>query len=325
MQIGSASALHATSRLSPQASRTQASPRIADTAADGGGVPLSGAATLLSYMTGQTTVSNSTANTPISTESLRAWTRELSDSDRQLVETISGLHITENGDYTDADGTSTAPTLSQSAIVAALSLMRSEQSAAEARQPVTGEQYDALCDRAQVALFQAGSLFDPAARQKGHDAVAGNVSAPSSEADTPLPAAVRNHVTDLVEDPDYAMKAVEQYAKRPLAMMVKLPVPENGGEGWVDPQVVQASYDRWMGYYQTVNAAHAQAQTLFEQGRAAGKSGAEIYADILRDQVAQPDTYWLARDPDLLGGVSRSQTTAELKALETAIAAKRKA
>lgn len=323
MQIGSVG-VHATSRLrAVQAGQASSSGRAKDEAGGAGAAaagPLSGSGGLLSFMSGQAAIRDKDAGL-VSDQSLRAWARGLNDTDRALVESVTGRTIAEDGGFLDQDGKAASLTPSETAIVAALSLMRSEQSPAETKQPVTGEQYDALCNRAQVALFQAGTLFDPAVRQAGHDFLSG--AAPVAEPvedDTSLPIATRHHVEDLVNDPAYAMGAVEQFAKRPLGMMVKLPVPENGKEGWVDPEVVQASFDRWKGYYETVNAVHAKAATLFEQGKAAGKTGAEIYADILRDQLAQPDDYWQARDPDNLGGVSRDQVAAELRALEAAIA-----
>lgn len=330
MQIGSTGTHHATSRLAAaQASR--ASSKAGSSDATLGGAATTGltgtAGGLLSYMTGQSLAPADTGTAAlVSDESLRSWARELDGRDRDMVESITGCTVAEDGSFVDADGKAASLSACQAAIVAALSLMRSEQSPTDAAQPITSEQYDSLCDRAQVALFQAGSQFDPNVRLAGHDYLNGTATQASASGDAPdLPAAVRHHVEDMVNDPAYAMDAVEQYATRPLGMMVKLPVPTDGREGWVDPEEVQASLDRWKACYETVNSAHSRARTLYEQGKAAGKSGAEIYADILRDEVAQPDSYWQARDPDNLSGNLKDQTQAELNALEVAIAAKRKA
>jgi len=136
-----------------------------------------------------------------------------------------------------------------------------------------------------------------------------------------LSVAAKNHAVDLVNNPLYAMKEVEKYASTPLGFMMKMPVPENGKEGWVDPKIVQDSLDRWTGHMATIQSVHDNAQSLVEQGKRQGKSGAEIYADILRDQLSQSDKYWDSRDPDQLTGQIKQKVQAELTALEKAMAA----
>jgi len=180
---------------------------------------------------------------------------------------------------------------------------------------------DGLCQRVQVAMFQAGEQFDPAVRSTGQDFLKQQAAAADS-GDPLLPIAKLHYVQDLVADPTYAMSQMEKYCSGKMAVLMKLPVPANGQEGYVDPEIVHAAFERYFSFQSQVQAVHDHAKTLLEKGKAEGKSGAEIYADVLRDQLSQPDSYWQARDPDNLWGQPKEKVQAELNALEKAIAAK---
>lgn len=270
---------------------------------------------------------------------VQSWARDLNDNDRKMLESMTGYTIAEDGSFIDEDGNSTAIDPSFAAVIAAISLARTNQAQGDGAisldDTITPEQYADICGRVQVAMFQAGDLFDKGVRDQGvayltgvrEDAAAAAASSSSAADQTEevpyLTIAKRNLAEEMVNDPVYGMKTAETFATRPITSFVKMPVPEGGGEGYVDPKVVQASFDRWKACYQTVNAVHAKAEQIYKQGVAEGRSGAEIYADILRDQLAQSDSYWQARDPDNVIGNMRESVQAELNALDKAIAAAR--
>lgn len=274
--------------------------------------------------------------------SVQSWARDLTESDRKMLEAMTGYRIGQDGSFTDEDGNSSAIAPSFAAVIASISLARAGQAQGVENlsldDTITPEQFDDVCSRVQVAMFQAGDIFDNSVRDQGLDYLknlsdaaetaqtaaqtAAETSAEVEKDNAPTLSLARQHyVQDMVDDPIYAAKAVKQYATTHLAMLVKLPVPANGAQGYVDPKIVQESYDRWMKAYQTVNEVHANAKTLYEQGLAEGKSSTEIYRDILKDQLAQSDAYWQARDPDHLFGNMKESTQAELDALEKAMAA----
>lgn len=142
-----------------------------------------------------------------------------------------------------------------------------------------------------------------------------------SEGEVGLPIAMRHYVEDIANDPAYGMSEAERWAKHPIAVLTKLPVPADGQEGPVDPAVFQAALDRWQHCASVVQSVQDKAAALYDKGKAEGKSGAEIYADILELQLSQPAGYWQARDPDHLSGDLRGTARAELAALRRAMAA----
>jgi len=254
---------------------------------------------------------------------VREWTRDLSANDRKLVARLSGKTLSADGRFLDQDGKDSPVSASVGAVVAALSLARSAQGGDSAAlgDPIAADQFDGLCQRVQVAMFQAGEQFDPAVRSTGQDFLKQQAAAADS-GDPLLPIAKLHYVQDLVADPTYAMSQMEKYCSGKMAVLMKLPVPANGQEGYVDPEIVHAAFERYFSFQSQVQAVHDHAKTLLEKGKAEGKSGAEIYADVLRDQLSQPDSYWQARDPDNLWGQPKEKVQAELNALEKAIAAK---
>lgn len=293
---------------------------------------------LTAYAIRQTQQSQSSSKDGTPTDgSVQNWARDLNESDRNMLEAMTGYKIGEDGSFTDENGKSSAIAPSFAAVIAAISLARAGQAQGVENlsldDTITPEQFADICGRVQVALFQAGDIFDKSVRDQGLDYLKGLSEADETAPTAAVPAkveedgtptlslATKHHVQDLVNDPVYAAKAMDKYTGTGLAVFVQLPVPANGAEGYVDPKIVQESFDRWMKASQTVNAVHANARTLYERGVAEGKSGAEIYRDILKEQLAQPDAYWQARDPDHLFGNMKESTQAELDALEKAIAA----
>lgn len=293
---------------------------------------------LTAYAIRQTQKGRQSSSKQPADDTVQDWARDLTDSDRKMLEAMTGYKIGEDGSFTDEKGQSSAIAPSFAAVIASISLARAGQAQGVENlaldDTITPEQFADICGRVQVAMFQAGDIFDKSVRDQGLDYLKGLADA-TVPAATEKPAeveennaatlslATKHHVQDLVDDPVYAAKAMEKYATTGLAVFIQMPVPANGAEGYVDPKIVQASYDRWMKAYQAVNAVHANARALYDQGVAEGKSGAEIYRDILKDQLAQSDAYWEARDPDHLFGNMKESTQAELDALEKAMAAAR--
>lgn len=254
---------------------------------------------------------------------VREWTRDLSASDRKLVEKLSGKTLSADGRFLDQDGNESSVSPSVGAVVAALSLARTQDGEGAAiDDPIAADQFDGLCQRVQVALFQAGEQFDASVRGTGQDFLKQQADAAAEDDDPLLPIAKQHYVQDLVADPTFAMSQMEQYCHGTMAIMMKLPVPPDGKEGYVDPELVHAAFERYFSFQSQVQAVHDHAKELLEKGKAEGKTGAEIYADVLRDQLSQPDSYWHARDPDNLWGQGKEKVQAELNALEKAIAAK---
>ena len=66
-----------------------------------------------------------------------------------------------------------------------------------------------------------------------------------------------------------------------------------------------------------IDGLQPQLTAIYESDKAAGKSGAETVADVLELQLAQPQSYWNAIDPDhLMSNDAKGLAQAELNTLQ---------
>lgn len=136
---------------------------------------------------------------------------------------------------------------------------------------------------------------------------------------TGLPTALQHYMEDIANDPNIARQTAYVWGNYPIIVGMKLPIPPNGGP--MSPEQFNNICGMLKGYADQVAAVQSQAKAVYQQGKAAGKSDAEICADLLKFQLSQPDSYWQARDPQGLAGDLKGTTKAELDALQQAIAA----
>lgn len=68
------------------------------------------------------------------------------------------------------------------------------------------------------------------------------------------------------------------------------------------------------------NAIQPQLQSLYSQDKGQGKTGAQTVADLLALQLAQPQSYWDARDPDKITGNAKEIAQIQLSVLQQSMA-----
>jgi hypothetical protein len=122
-----------------------------------------------------------------------------------------------------------------------------------------------------------------------------------------LPTAFKNQMQQIADDPAYAAGTARLMT---------------GGTHYavLNSHVFDPIYG---GYQAQLDSIEPDLASLYRSDQAQGKSGAETVADMLRFEIAQPQSYWSAADPDhLLSNDPKAFAQAQLAALQDAMASK---
>lgn len=135
----------------------------------------------------------------------------------------------------------------------------------------------------------------------------------ASADDSTLPIGLRHYMQDIASDPNFAMQQAKSWANSSTLLSFQMPagIMSNPGGGQasavqsaellkhcVDGPSLDGDASQTNMTYKIVKLVHDQLKHIYETGRASGKSGTEIYSDMLTLQASQSQNYWNAISVD---------------------------
>lgn len=142
-------------------------------------------------------------------------------------------------------------------------------------------------------------------------ATLGQAVAQGQEADdAAIPTGVSNRLKDIAENSSVAAQEARSFAYGTRSVCMQ--PPPNGSPASVWQQFSQ----KMAAANDAINQIQSQKVDLYQNETAKGTAPAQIYADMLKLELSQPQSYWSAQDPNHQLGDLRGNVQAQLTQLE---------